>query len=141
MFYSHTFCMDNSKWKKCAFCGRFFRPDSRVGDRQKSCKDLHCQQKRRWSQQRAWRAKNPDYFKGRYGYLKEWRMAHPDYQRARRRQLRGEIQTQIPPVSPIKSMRIHLRVPMRFYEIQTQILTVTLAGEAFWIDGAPMQGP
>ena len=38
-------------------------------------------------------------------------------------------------------MRIHLRTPLHFDEIQTQILSVTLSAEGLWIDGTHMQGP
>ena len=140
----HTCRMKNklkSPLTQCVFCGRFFRPDARVGSRQKSCSSSECQKKRKRFQEGIWRKRNPDYFKGRYGYLKEWRERNPDYPNRLRAKKQDLIQTQIPPVSPIKSMRIHLRTPLRFDVIQTQILSVTLAGQSLWIDGPPMQGP
>ena len=36
-------------------------------------------------------------------------------------------------------MRIHIRTAFDFDKIQTQILKVTQAGQAFWVDGAGMQ--
>lgn len=121
--------------KRCVLCGRFFEVDPRVGERQKCCRARECQKKRKKLQLRAWRRKNQDYFHGRYEYVKAWRQAHPGYQKHRRSRKRREIQTQIPTETPIKSMRIHFRCNLRFGEIQTQILRVTQAGRAFWVDG------
>ena len=59
--------------RKCAYCGRFFVPDYRTSDRQKSCGRRQCQKARKSAAQAAWSKKNPDYFKNRYGYVKEWR--------------------------------------------------------------------
>jgi len=121
--------------KKCVLCGEFFAPDPRVGERQKCCRKEGCQKKRKKMQLKAWRLKNPDYFRGRYEYVKAWREDHPGYQKAWRRKRPCEIKTEIPSKTPIKSMRIHLRCNLRFSEIQTQILRVTQAGRAFWVDG------
>jgi len=115
--------------------------DARVGERQKCCRKEGCQKRRKKMQLKAWRLQNPDYFRGRYEYVKAWRMTHPGYQKARRCKRRREIKTQIPSKTPIKSMRIHLRCNLRFSEIQTQILKVTQAGRAFWIDGVRNAGP
>jgi hypothetical protein len=59
--------------KRCKFCGRYFTPDKRVGDRQKACKRKECQRARKQLAQSNWVKKNPNYFKGRYEYIKEWR--------------------------------------------------------------------
>ncbi len=59
--------------KQCAYCGRYFVPDRRVGDRQKACRDETCRKKRKQQAQQRWSEKNPGYFKGRYWYVKEWR--------------------------------------------------------------------
>ena len=127
--------------KKCVLCGRFFEVDSRVGERQKCCRAVKCQKQRKKLQLKAWRQKNPGYFGGRYGYVKSWREARPGYQKARRCKKRREIQTQIAPVTPMKSMRLHLRCKWPMGEIQTQFLRVTQVGQAFWVDGVRTQGP
>ena len=57
--------------KICVVCKQPFLPDPRVGDRQKVCKRLECQQQRKKMAQARWLRKNPDYFKGRYPQLKE----------------------------------------------------------------------
>jgi hypothetical protein len=31
--------------KKCLFCGKYFVPDPRVGNRQKACRDEQCKKK------------------------------------------------------------------------------------------------
>jgi len=59
--------------KRCAYCGRYFVPDPRAGNRQKACRDEPCRKKRKQQAQQGWSRKNPGYFRGRYGYVKEWR--------------------------------------------------------------------
>jgi len=59
------------KTKVCMICKKSFIPDPRVGDRQKVCKNLHCQRQRKKLAQKQWLLKNPDYFKRRYPQLKE----------------------------------------------------------------------
>lgn len=60
------------KKKKCRFCGKRFRPDPRVGSRQRACSAVDCQKKRRKKTQANWRARNPDY---RIGYQLKKRAA------------------------------------------------------------------
>jgi len=127
-----------SQQKRCVCCGRFFRPHNRVGNRQKNCKRAECQKERRRRQQEKWRKANVGYFTGRYEYLKEWRKANPDYQKDWRTQKAGEIQTQIPPVSSIKSIRLNMRANHPVGEIQTLVLTLVQSGQALWVDGARM---
>jgi hypothetical protein len=59
--------------KKCLFCGQYFTPDRRVGDRQKSCGRACCRKARKKAAQDTWTEKNPGYFRGRYPYVKAWR--------------------------------------------------------------------
>ena len=59
--------------KRCLFCGQFFVPDPRVGDRQKACHREPCKKKRKTAAQRRWCEKNPGYFAGRYPYVRQWR--------------------------------------------------------------------
>jgi hypothetical protein len=59
--------------KRCLFCGRYFVPDCRVKERQKSCRRPECGKARKKAAQAAWTAKNADYFHGRYPYVKSWR--------------------------------------------------------------------
>jgi len=63
--------------KRCEYCGRYFIPDKRAGNRQKTCGRGECKRKRKKSAQRAWSLKNPGYFNGRYSYVKEWRQRRP----------------------------------------------------------------
>lgn len=46
-------------------CPELFRPDPRVGARQKTCGKPACQRARHAEQQRLWRQANPDYFTDR----------------------------------------------------------------------------
>jgi len=59
--------------KRCLFCGQFFVPDPRAGDRQKACHRESCKKKRKAVAQRRWCENNPGYFQGRYAYVKQWR--------------------------------------------------------------------
>jgi len=59
--------------KRCLFCGQFFIPDPRVGDRQKACHRELCKKKRKAVAQQRWCENNPGYFEGRYPYVKQWR--------------------------------------------------------------------
>ena len=121
--------------KRCVLCGRFFEPDVRVGKRQKCCGSAECQKKRKKIQERSWKRRNPEYFQDLYAlYVKPWRLAHPDYQKARRRKRCREIKTQIRPLTPIKSIRLHLRCNWSFDEIKTQIMRVTQARGSIWVD-------
>jgi hypothetical protein len=59
--------------KRCLFCGRYFVPDPKVGERQKACYREPCKKRRKALAQRAWCDRNPGYFQGRYPYVKQWR--------------------------------------------------------------------
>ena len=50
------------KSRPCGSCGRWFRPDPRLGVRQRTCGAPDCQTKRRRKLQRQWRERNPAYF-------------------------------------------------------------------------------
>jgi hypothetical protein len=47
--------------KPCRICRRWFRPDARVGARQRACGKPECQAARRQKTQANWRKRNPDY--------------------------------------------------------------------------------
>jgi len=54
--------MPDAAKKPCRICRRWFRPDVRVGDRQRTCSRPECQTARRKQTKTSWRARNPDYF-------------------------------------------------------------------------------
>ena len=54
--------MPDARKKPCCICRRWFRPDPRVGLRQRACEKPDCQTARRKQKQKAWRERNPDYF-------------------------------------------------------------------------------
>jgi hypothetical protein len=92
--------------KRCLFCGQFFIPDPRVGDRQKACHREPCKKKRKTVAQRRWCENNPGYFQGRYPYVKQWReQRKPSHQRSGP----GMIQDKIPLLEP--SLRLILVIP------------------------------
>ena len=129
---------NHSQQKRCVCCGRFFRADKRVGDRQKCCARKECRQKQRKVQQAKWRRSNPGYFTGRSGYVKEWRKRNPDYQKRRRAKKHGEIQTEYTPLTSIKSIPLKIRTQVNVCEIQSLVLSVVYGGQALWVDGVRM---
>jgi len=54
--------MPDARKKPCSICHRWFRPDARVGKRQRACGRADCQAAHRRKMQAVWRARNPDYF-------------------------------------------------------------------------------
>lgn len=54
--------MPDAQKKPCSICHRWFRPDARVGKRQRACGRADCQAAHRRKMQAVWRARNPDYF-------------------------------------------------------------------------------
>src|SRR6516225_5518077 len=56
--------MPASLKKPCSICRHWFRPDPRVGARQRTCHKPECQAARRRKTQANWRAKNPEYAVG-----------------------------------------------------------------------------
>ena len=53
--------MLEARKRPCTICRRWFRPDSRVGERQRACDRPECQTSRRRKTQASWRGRNPDY--------------------------------------------------------------------------------
>ena len=57
--------MPDAQKKPCCICRRWFRPDPRIGSRQRACQNPDCQVARRRKKQKRWRERNPDYFLAR----------------------------------------------------------------------------
>ena len=112
--------------KQCAYCGRYFVPDVRVGDRQKACQSAGCRRNRKQEAQRRWLAENPGYFRGRYDYVKEWRRRHKE-----RNGFPGKmIQDERAPSKPMQ--RYVLLIPeTRAGVIQDEIVLRRLDGSTF----------
>ena len=53
--------MPDARKRPCRICRRWFRPDNRVGDRQRACGKADCQKARRQKTQASWRARNAGY--------------------------------------------------------------------------------
>jgi hypothetical protein len=70
-----------------------FKPDRRVGARQKTC-SVECRKVLKRESNVRFRRKNPGYWLGRYGVVKAWRKEHPEYQsewRRKRKARRGDL--------------------------------------------------
>ena len=52
--------------RPCRICRRWFSPDPRLGERQKTCADPHC--KKEWHRKKCaqWNRKNTEYFRANY---------------------------------------------------------------------------
>lgn len=111
--------------KRCAYCGRYFVPDRRVGSRQKSCSRLECRGKRKREAQQRWVARNGGYFRGRYEYVKEWR------QERKRLEM---IQDKRPPAEPVRQY-VLLIPEARTGLIQDEIILRRLDGAVFAAHG------
>lgn len=112
------------KQKRCRYCGRYFIPDKRVGDRQKSCSRAECKRKRKQESQASWSRKNPGYFKGRYENTKAWLARNKGYLQ-RRRHKRKDIQDECPLLSSMKSIRFLIPVNLLKKDIQDKCLVLT----------------
>src|ERR1700690_1513481 len=53
--------MPEARKRPCTICRRWFRPNPRVGSRQRSCGNPECQTARRQKTQANWRNRNPGY--------------------------------------------------------------------------------
>src|ERR1700722_7715139 len=53
--------MPEARKRPCTICRCWFRPDLRVGERQRACDRPECQTARRKKAQANWRRRNPDY--------------------------------------------------------------------------------
>jgi hypothetical protein len=54
--------MPDARKRPCCICHHWFRPDPRVGARQRTCGRPECQGVHRRKMQAAWRRRHPDYF-------------------------------------------------------------------------------
>ena len=117
--------------KRCHFCGKFFVPDRRVGERQKACWRDSCKKARKHMSQQAWCEKNPGYFEGRYAYVKEWRQN-------KRQSPAQVIQDKRAPSQPC--LKLVLLLPgLKDRMIQDKIVLRRLAGHTFAPDGWQMK--
>jgi len=57
--------MADTRKRPCCICHRWFRPNARVGARQRTCGQTECGSARRRKVQAKWRERNPDYFAAR----------------------------------------------------------------------------
>lgn len=108
----------------CRYCGNFFVPDPRVGNRQKAC-SIECQRLRKKENNRAFTEKSPGYWSQRYEEVKQWRQRHPDYQRQWRQKRKAQKKVTPSEIQAEKlSKAIELTEKTRFYlrEIQAEFI-------------------
>lgn len=114
--------------KHCQFCGRYFRPDPRVGARQKACRREACRKARKIRAQHRWTEHNPRYFRGRYPYVKKWRAA-------RKTPPRTMIQDEIAPKKPLYRMTFIIPGGLRGEMIQDEIFLQRIDRTTFLATG------
>src|SRR6516165_2620090 len=66
--------MPDTRKRPCSVCRHWFRPDPRVGARQRACRKPDCQRARRGRTQARWRVANP-------GYAAAYRIDHRNAQK------------------------------------------------------------
>ncbi|HUU37134.1 MAG TPA: hypothetical protein VMW46_02890 [Candidatus Desulfaltia sp.] len=115
--------------KRCHFCGRYFRPDPRVGERQKACRREPCRKARKILAQHRWTERNPGYFRGRYPYVKQWRAR-------RNATARPMIQDEMTPKKPLYRMIFLIPGGLRREMIQDEILFRRIDNNTFTATGA-----
>jgi hypothetical protein len=47
--------------RRCRYCWKLYRPDGRLGDRQKTCGARECRRQRHRDTDRSWHQRHPDY--------------------------------------------------------------------------------
>lgn len=57
--------MAGKRRRRCGYCRDLFRPDPRVGSKQKACSAEECQRRRHAAAHASWRERNPDCYRGR----------------------------------------------------------------------------
>lgn len=92
-----------AKKRPCRECLRWFAPDARVGDRQRTCSREECQEARREATQASWRAR------------------HPEYDRARRIQERSTAEAVGEAVTPSRAPRPLDRLPWDLAQDQFKV--------------------
>lgn len=65
--------------KRCPHCRCYFIPHPSVGSRQRACSKSTCQKMCKAKNNKGWRKRNPEYFKGEYPRVKKWLDDHPGY--------------------------------------------------------------
>src|SRR3982750_3352041 len=53
--------MPEARKRPCTICRQWFRPDPRIGSRQRACGKPECRTLRRQKTQASWRRRNPEY--------------------------------------------------------------------------------
>lgn len=121
--------------KKCLFCGRYFKPDPRVGQNQKACFRDCCKRARKQLAQNDWLRRNPDYFRGRYWYVKQWRQRRKEL--AQRQMIQDERPVQKALSHPIYKLIFLIPGGLKRQMIQDEILFQRLDKKTFMATGKP----
>jgi hypothetical protein len=75
--------------RRCRQCGEFFRPDPRVGARQRTCGADACQRARRRQNVADWLDRHPEYRAAEAARVGRWLEAHPGYLKSYRDRVEG----------------------------------------------------
>ena len=70
---------------RCRYCGRWFRPDPRLGKRQVSCGSPSCRRAHTRGKVALWRRRHPEYVQAARPTIQAWAFNYPDYWKHRRK--------------------------------------------------------
>jgi hypothetical protein len=95
-------------------CGRYFKVDRRVGDRQKACHRPQCRKARKRESQQRWKQNNPGYFADHYRqYVKPWRQRKRQLPDKTKEPARSSvIKDTIPPAKPYRRLVFLVPAPL-----------------------------
>ena len=118
--------MGKAGQRKCMWCGGFFIPDRRSGERQRYCGATECRRASKAASQAAWLVKPPnhDYFSGpvHVARVQAWRAAHPGYSRGKSRAapaLQDPLMTQVPAAIEESANRVEAPAVLALQDLLT----------------------
>lgn len=102
--------------KRCEYCGRYFNPDNRVGNRQRACSRTECKRQRRIQAVKRWKQNNPSAVLNHYeDYVKPWRQSRRNEALSLKTHLHTEVKTEDTPLQGC--LEIILRIPAKGKEV------------------------
>jgi hypothetical protein len=103
--------------KRCEYCGRYFSPDKRIGNRQRACGRPECKRQRKLQAQKQWKQDHPEVVSQHYqDYVKPWRESRrAEGLLQQSRQHSEVIRDKIPPLQDC--LELVLRIPVETKDV------------------------